>query len=143
MPPATFFVGPDGARCHAMGTGRNPHRRQLPPELLDAFFAERRAESEEASLRAGPGHSRGPGSAEDPEAEAALGAFLQRSGYYAVHDAGALRLALLLKRPAAAADGDADGAADAVPLSAAELWAQSTPRYPDELYLGALQRESA
>ena len=74
LPPATFYVGPDGRRCHA-GAGPNPHRRRLPDELareVAAMHAEG-APAEEAD------------------------AFLAARGYFAVHDAGAERHLLVFR----------------------------------------------
>ena len=105
MPPATFFVGPDGVRCHLMGGGRNPHRRQIPAELLDEFRSRLHGEQPPAE----PGSVRLQASEVD-----ALASFLGERQYFRVHDAGACRLLLLLTRLSAdevdAAGGTAEGA---------------------------------
>ena len=64
----TFYVGPDGRRCHP-GAGPNPHRRRLPPALAAAIDAMAPAEAER---------------------------FLASHDYYPVHDAGAERHLLLI-----------------------------------------------
>ena len=78
LPPVTFFVGPDGRRCH-LGAGSNPHRRRLPPAL--------QAEASEAEGEGG---------------DALVERRLARRGYFPVSDAGAERHLLVLAPPAAA-----------------------------------------
>ncbi len=105
LPPATFFIAPDGGRCHAAGTGANPYRRQLPAELL-AEFAE-----------ANGGAAAPYGTSEE------LVRFLRARGYLDVYDAGARRLLLLLRKPSGAgSDGDAAAASDDDAASARQLW---------------------
>ena len=76
LPPVTFFVGPDGLRCHP-GVGPNPHRRRLPPQILDALAAS--------------GEQAAADDDDSDEAEAATERFLAARGYFAVRDAGAER----------------------------------------------------
>ena len=78
LPPVTFFVGPDGLRCHP-GAGPNPHRRRLPPQILDDLAA--------SGEQAAPTDD----DVESDEAEAATERFLAARGYFAVRDAGAER----------------------------------------------------
>ena len=47
LPPVTFYVGPDGLRCHP-GEGPNPHRRRLPPDVAAALQAASSATAEKA-----------------------------------------------------------------------------------------------
>ena len=78
LPPVTFYVGPDGKRCHP-GVGPNPHRRRLPEDVHAALQS---ASDDEA---------------EDQYAEAdAAEAFLGTLGYYPVRDAGAERHLLIV-----------------------------------------------
>jgi hypothetical protein len=78
LPAVTFYVGPDGRRCH-LNSGPNPYRRRLPPEL-----------AKETALLDGD----------------EAGALLGSRGYFAVRDAGAERHLLALhsdrRAPAAA-----------------------------------------
>ena len=76
LPPVTFYIGPDGKRCHP-GTGANPHRRRLPAELSSAV---------EAMRSAGASQSK-------------VDEFLATQGYFKVHDAGAERHLLHLTSP--------------------------------------------
>ena len=71
MPPETFWIGPDGRRCHATGNAANPHRRRLPEPL-------RRR---------------------DDEDDGAHGERLAAAGYFAVHDAGVHKWMLLVNEP--------------------------------------------
>ena len=90
LPAVTFYVGPDGRRCHP-GVGPNPHRRRLPVAVQDALMAAVPAE--------------GQGSRE--AAEAAAEAFLATHGYYPIRDAGAERHLLVLNPLDALAPADA------------------------------------
>lgn len=69
LPPVSFYIGPDGRRCH-LGGGPNPHRRRLPPSIAE--MVERLTDPEETR------------------------SFLSAHGYFAVHDAGAERHLLQL-----------------------------------------------
>ena len=80
LPPVTFYVGPDGRRCH-LGTGPNPHRRRLPEEVQAAL--------EELSASCEEGEA-------DSGAEAADGDLLAERGYFPVRDAGAERHLLMV-----------------------------------------------
>ena len=91
LPPVTFFIGPDGLRCHP-GTGPNPHRRRLPPHVVEALEAQRASEPEDGGIDGGP--------ADDTDREAELERFLAEQGYFAVRDAGAERHLLVLASPA-------------------------------------------
>ena len=71
MPPETFWIGPDGRRCHATGNAANPHRRRLPEPL-------RRR---------------------DDEDDGAHLERLAAAGYFAVHDAGVHKWMLLVNEP--------------------------------------------
>ena len=81
LPPASFYVGPDGERCHAMGTGRNPYRTQLPQSLLAEFIAANGAGGARTDAGAPNGLAGQP---------AALDGFLRDRGYFAVYGARAL-----------------------------------------------------
>lgn len=105
MQPVTFYVGRDGLRCHP-GTGPNPHRRRLPPELVDEFERDWRAWRQGDARNGachGVDHSRHGGeleaAQESEQREAALPRFLAERSYFAVHDAGAERLLLVLRAP--------------------------------------------
>ena len=69
LPPVTFYVGPDGRRCHP-GSGPNPHRRRLPADIATAV---QEMASEEDATR-----------------------FLSTRGFFPVRDAGAERHLLIL-----------------------------------------------
>ena len=71
MPPETFWIGPDGRRCHATGNAANPHRRRLPEPL-------RRRDDEDDGAHLGR---------------------LAAAGYFAVHDAGVHKWMLLVNEP--------------------------------------------
>jgi hypothetical protein len=107
LQPGAMYVGRDGLRYHP-GTGPNPHRRRLPPELLDEFEREWRARRRGGALHAAGHGLEHSGTRRDPRAEgeselpeAALSRFLAERGYFAVHDAGAERLLLVLRAPSA------------------------------------------
>jgi hypothetical protein len=107
MRPVTFYVGRNGLRCHP-GTGPNPHRRRLPPELVDEFERDCRARRQDDihdGARHGLDPSRNGGESdaagEAAQREAALSRFLEEHSYFAVHDAGAERLLLVLRAPSA------------------------------------------
>ena len=79
LPPVSFYIGPDGRRCH-LGCGPNPHRRRLPAHLASAI-----------------------------EGLAEPSAYLADNSFYPVHDAGAERHLLILSpapAPVAPAEGD-------------------------------------
>ena len=115
MPPVTFFIGPDGRRCHP-GSGPNPHRRRLPPSLLADLEIEierslQHVESDEATASATDASTMGEGDNEKRDEAATLWAqrqraekrrnevaerFLAERGYYAVRDAGAERHLLMI-----------------------------------------------
>ena len=69
LPPVSFYIGPDGRRCH-LGRGPNPHRRRLPEELAAAV--------------------------EDLPSALHVNQFLAHHNYFPVHDAGAERHLLVL-----------------------------------------------
>jgi len=71
LPAVTFYIGPDGKRCH-LGSGPNPHRRRLPAELAAGVESLRNSTEVER--------------------------FLAVHGYYPVHDAGAERHLLALDK---------------------------------------------
>ena len=73
LPPVTFFVGPDGRRCHP-GVGPNPYRRRMPDEIISEL--EQRLCTNAADMTGG---------------NAAEREFLATKGYFPVHDAGAER----------------------------------------------------
>lgn len=137
MPPATFFVGPDGARCHAMGGGRNPHRRQLPESILADFAAADAVESSAATDCAATA-STAAGAPPPASRLSALAEFAAERRYFSVHDAGARRLLLLLRAPPTPAEEAAPSPASpahAGPSPTMTAWLESTPRYPDAYYL--------
>ena len=88
LPPVTFFVGPDGRRCHP-GSGPNPHRRRLPESLSMAV------EQRSQTLRASSGVS-------EEEISDQVERLLATHSYFAVHDAGAERHLLVLNEYSAA-----------------------------------------
>ena len=99
MLPVPFYVGPDGHRCHALGTGNNPWRRQLPPELIEAFEMQN--------------EMRRPGGRQGGVPEG-LSAFLATERYFELNDAGALRMLRLLKQPAQTDDHGVGTAANGI-----------------------------
>ena len=99
LPPVTFYVGPDGRRCH-LGTGPNPHRRRLPDEVraaLEQHTCERDAASNVEDVE---DQDADPDMAAAVEPEANKNddedqdddeRFLASRGYFPVRDAGAER----------------------------------------------------
>lgn len=83
LSPVTFFVGPDGLRCHP-GSGPNPHRRRLPPDVL--------AELEDACNKEVPAMLEGDSEWRAKREED----LLADKGYFAVRDAGAERHLLMI-----------------------------------------------
>jgi hypothetical protein len=85
LPPVTFYIGPDGRRCH-LGVGPNPHRRRLPDHIQAAL-------EEGAPLERSTEQTDGASPTQPPLDDEQL---LAQHSYYPVRDAGAERHILLI-----------------------------------------------